>query len=118
MEEDIIKTIYEELFTLKFLHSGYGDPRPDFIADNIILEPDGQTKIFFSNYNLLYRFFNDTLICFMRCADALPRVPYIKLSGDVRMRFFMNASSDFFNKTVVDVAGAQQVYQFTNQVNI
>ena len=115
---DIIRTVYEELFTVTFIHGGYGSPRPDFIGDNISLEPDEDTKFLFKNYDISYRFFTDTLICFMRCNDALPRVPFIPFSGPVRMRFFINTSAGFISKSVVEPAGALQVYQFTNQANI
>ena len=115
---DIVRTIYKELFTVKILHSGYGAPRPNLIAGSIALEADEETKTLFNNYYLGYRFFGDTLICFMRIAASLPAVPYLKFPGDVRIRFRMNASVDFLSKTVVDAAGAKQVYQFTNQVNI
>ena len=122
---DIVKTIYEELFTVKFLHNGYGDPRPKLIADSIKLKPDAETKNLFNNHNLGYRFFNDTLICFIRTnlrqllsPPALePVSPYIKFSGNVRIRFFLNASTDFLNRTLVEATGARQTYQFTNQVN-
>ena len=114
---DIVKIIYKELFTVKFLHDGYGVPRPNFIADSITLEPDDDTKFLFKNFDITHRFFNDMLICLMRCDETVPVVPYIKFSGNVRLRFFINASTDFINKTVVDTVGAKQVYQFTNQVN-
>ena len=116
--EDITNVIYKEIFTVKIFHDGYGSPRPVFIADNITLEPDENTKFFFKSYDMSYRFFNDTIICFVRSEDVVPGVPYIKFSGDVRIRFLINASTDFLNKTVVDAVGAKQMYQFTNQVNV
>ena len=125
MNGDITKSKYEEVFTVRFLHNAYGNPRPRLMADSIELEPDTETKEFFNNYNLGYRFFNDTLICFIRTTlsqllspPALVTViPYIKFSGNVRIRFFINASIDFLNKTLVETAGAKQMYQFTNRVN-
>lgn len=122
---DITDIKVEELFTVRFLHSGYGFSRQKLLEDSIILEPDNATAKFFTNHDMGYRFFNDTLICFIRTnlpqlssPPALdPTLPYIKFSGNVRIRFFINVSTDFFNKTVVEAAGATQVYQFTNQVN-
>ncbi|MDQ6763555.1 MAG: hypothetical protein M3015_13125 [Bacteroidota bacterium] len=122
IEEDIIRTIYEELFTVKFLHSGYGFPHPGLIANSITIEPNEATKKLFVNYNLGYRFFNDTLMCFIRASlvsppDPEPKVPFLKFAGEVKFRFLINASTDFLNKTDVAAAGSKQVYQFTNQVN-
>lgn len=115
---DIIKIIYKELFTVKVLHTGYGTPRPDSVSDNINVKPDGNTKIIFSNYSIDYSFFNDTLVVFMRCADQSPAVPYSKFGENFRIRFLLNVSGDFLNKTVADPVGAAQVYQFSNQTNV
>ena len=114
---DIIKIIYKELFTVKLLHTGYGAPRPGSISDSINLKPDAETKIIFSNYSIGYSFFNDTLVVFMRCADQSPVVPYIKFAENVRLRFLLNVSGDFLNKTVADPVGAIHIYQFSNQIN-
>lgn len=122
---DITDIKVEELFTVRFLHTGYGFPRRKLIESSITVEPDNATSNFFTNHNMGYRFFNDTLICFIRTnppqllsPPALdPKIPFIKFSGNVRIRFFINASTDFLNKTVVEAAGATQMYQFTNQVN-
>ncbi len=123
IEKDIIRTIYKELFTIKFLHSGYGFPRPTFIASSINIEPDEATQNLFVNYNMGYRFSNDMLICFIRTnlfspPNAEPKIPYIKFPGEVKFRFLIDASSDFLNKTDVAAAGAKQAYQFTNQINV
>ncbi len=115
---DVIKTIYKELYNVKFLHAGYGAPRPNSISDNINLQPDADTVITFNNYNIGYSLFNDTLVVFMRCADQTPSVPYVKFAEPVRLRFLLNVSNDFLNKTVVDPVGATQVYQFSNQINV
>lgn len=115
---DIIKIIYKELFTVRFLHSGYGTPRPGSISDSINLQPDASTKIIFRNYSIGYSFFNDTLVVFMRCADQLPAVPYTRFAENFRIRFLLNVSGDFLNKTVADPVGAAQVYQFSNQTNV
>ena len=115
---DVVKTIYKELYNVKFLHAGYGAPRPDSISDNINLQPDATTVITFNNYNIDYILFNDTLVVFIRCADQSPPVPYVKFANPVRLRFLLNVSTDFLNKTVVDPVGATQVYQFSNQINV
>jgi hypothetical protein len=127
--KDIIRTTYKELFTVKFLHSGYGFSHNDPIANNIKLEPDEKTRNLFVNHNMGYRFLTDTLICYIRTVktellspplsppETATHVPYIKFSGNVRIRFLINASNRFLNKTEVAATGAKQVYQFTNQVN-
>lgn len=114
---DIIKTIYKELYNVKFLHTGYGVPRPNSISDNINLQPDADTVITFNNYNIDYSLFNDSLVVFIRCADQSPPVPYVKFANPVRLRFLLNVSNDFLNKTLADAVGATQVYQFSNQTN-
>lgn len=115
---DIIRSIYQELFTVTLLHDGYGTPRPGFIGGDLRIDPDDETIFLFKNYDISYRFFTNTLVCFMRCADALPRVPFTPFTTPVRMRFFINANSVFLSKTVVEPVGVQQLYQFTNQVNV
>lgn len=115
---DIIKIIYKELFSVKILHAGYGTPRPDSISESINLKPDTNTKKIFKNYNMGYSFFNETLIVFIRCADQSPPVPYIKFAGTFRLRFLLNVSGNFLNKTTIDPVGATQVYQFSNKTNV
>ena len=125
VQKDIIRTTYKELFTLKFLHSGYGFSQKNSIADSIYLEPDEATRNLFINHSIGYRFFTDTLICFIRTVKTellsppgiATHVPYIKFSGNVLIRFLMNASTGFLDKTEVAATGAKQVYGFTNQVN-
>lgn len=123
LEKDVISTVFKELFTVKFLHSGYGSPRPTFIADNISIEPDGLTKKLFINHAMDYLFFNDTLVCFIRTAllspPALePKVPYTKFANKVTFRFLVNASTGFINITDIISAGAKNIYQFSNATNI
>lgn len=115
---DVIKNIYKELYHVKFLHAAYGSPRPDSISDNINLQPDADTGITFNNYHIGYSLFNDTLVVFIRCADQSPPVPYVKFANPVRLRFLLNVSNDFLNKTVVDPVGATQGYQFSNKTNV
>jgi hypothetical protein len=120
--KDIVKTTYKELFTVKFQHSGYGLSRQNAVADSIRVEPDDETRQLFADHNMGYVFFNDILICYIRTEPLTPpapdpKVPYIKFSGNVMIRFLVNASTDFLSKTNVVAVGAKQVYQFTNQVN-
>jgi hypothetical protein len=120
--KDIIKTTYKELFTVKFQHSGYGLLRSKFVADSIRVEPDVAGRELFADHSIGYRFFNDTLICFIRTQPlappaADPKAPYIKFPGNVLIRFLINVSADFLDKTNVVPAGAKQVYHFSNQAN-
>ena len=122
VQKDIISLIYKELFTVKFLHTAYGAARKSFIADDIHIEPDLATKKLFINHYLDYRFFNDTLICFIRTEllsppTPNPKAPFIKFSSPVLIRFLVNASTGFLRKTNVVITGSQQVYQFNNQLN-
>ena len=129
VQKDIIRTTYKELFTVKFLHSGYGFSHNNPIADNIQIEPDEATSSLFVNHSMGYRFFTDTLICFIRTIKTQlspplsppaneTNVPYIKFSGNVLIRFLINASTVFLNRTEVAATGAKQAYQFTNQTNV
>jgi hypothetical protein len=120
--KDIIKTTYKELFTVRFQHSGYGLSRQKFIADSIYIVPDGKTSKLFADHTMGYRLYNDVLICYIRTESlappaADPKAPYIKFPGNVQIRFLVNVSSDFLDKTNITAAGAKQVYQFTNQSN-
>jgi hypothetical protein len=122
VQKDIISPIYKELFTVKFLHAGYGAARKSLLAEDMHVEPDAATKEIFANHNLGYRFFNDTLICFIRTEllsppSPSPKVPFIKFTSPIVIRFLINVSSGFLSKTNVVVTGSQQVYQFNNQVN-
>lgn len=115
---DIVKIIYKELFTVKFLHTGYGAPRPNSISDSIQLQPDTATKSIFNNHSIGYSFFNDTLVVFIRCTGQTPLVPYVKFAENFKIRFLFIVSDDFLKKTVVDAVGVTQFYQFSNQINI
>ena len=125
LERDITDVKVGKLFTVRFLHSGYGFSRRKLLEDSLTLEPDNATGNLFTNHQIGYHFFNDTLICFIRTdltqllspPVLSPETPFIKFTGNVSIRFLINASADFLNKTVVEAAGAAQVYQFTNQLN-
>ncbi len=119
---DIVSTIYQELFSVKFLHSGYGMQPSDTIARDIELTPDEGTKKLFAGYNISYRVLNDTLVCFIRSKlfnppARNPKVPFISFFGDIHIRFLMFATQSFINKTGVVAAGKDQVYQFSNTID-
>jgi hypothetical protein len=119
---DVIKRLYERLFSVEFLHAGYVFFQQNLINGGISMEPDSATKTLFKNHNILYRFVNGTLLCTMQ-SDLLtppaptPVLPFIEFTGNVRIRFLVTANPDFLNRTQVIAAGSQQVYQFTNQAN-
>ncbi len=122
VEKDNINTKYLQLFTVRLLHSGYGTAHKNSIAEAISIEPDEATQRLLINYNMGFRFINDTVICFIRTLlfappAPLPIVPFLKLSGAKLFRFLVFASPDFLARTDVQAAGATTVYQFTNQVN-
>lgn len=114
---EIIKTTFQVLYTVTFLHNGYGLPVPGSISDNIRLNPDKDTQTIFLNHHIGYRFFNDLLVVFMRASNPDPTIPFLKISRQVRFRFFMHVSTDFLHRTQVDAVGSLQVYQFSNKVN-
>jgi hypothetical protein len=121
--KDIVNTIYKELFTIKFLHNSYGFSNKNLLADNIEIEPDDATKNLFKGHRIGFRLLNDLLICFIQAklqspVIVEPKLPFIKFLADVRIRFLMSASNDFYSKTDVAISGTKQVYYFTNKVNI
>jgi hypothetical protein len=119
---EAIKTTYRELFTIKFLHGGYETPQENFLSKGIRIIPDGATQQLFIDHKINYRFFTNTLVCFIDCipfnppADE-PKVPFVPVSGNLHIRFLMLASEAFAANTYVVAAGSKQTYQFTNQVN-
>jgi len=119
---DSVRITYKELFTVKFIHTGYGILRHNSISDSMGLEPDEESKKLFQNYNIAYKFFNDTLACFIRTKSLSlsppgPQAPYVKFTGGERIRFLINVTTDFFSFTDVTTAGAKQVYLFNNRTN-
>lgn len=123
IKKDIVNTIYKELFTIKFLHNSYGFAHKNLLADNIEIQPDDATKNLFKGQRIGYRLLNDHLICFIQAKlqspeIVEPKLPFIKFLADVRIRFLMSASNDFFSKTDLAISDTKQVYYFTNKVNI
>jgi hypothetical protein len=120
---DTVNILYKELFTVKFFHSGYGLPHNNFIAESISVSPDEKTRKIFSDHSIGYQFLNDTLVCFIRTRFVSPpsfepKVPFIKFSANKVLRFCVTVSDEFLNVTNVEAAGAQQMYQFSNKVNV
>ncbi|HWK04702.1 MAG TPA: hypothetical protein VNS58_13775 [Puia sp.] len=117
-----ISTIYRELFTIQLIHSGYETPQEIFLQKGISITPDSATRNLFINYSMNYRYYNNTLLCFIQCVPSTPpapdpKVPFVAIQGNIRWRFLLHNSSDFFNKTYVTAAGSKKMYQFSNQVN-
>lgn len=119
---DIINTLYGELFSVRLLHSGYLSPGSNVISNDIRLYPDKQTKKLFTDYQITYRLFGNTLVCFVRSRVLAPpatnlKVPFMRFLDNVRIRFLMHISPSFLNRTEVVATGTNQVYLFSNRVN-
>ena len=119
---DTVNAIYTTLFTVHFIHSGYQTPTESFFSQGMSISPDQYTATIFSEYRMNYRFFNDTLICFIQTEffnppAASPKIPAFPLTGDVKFRFLLNTRNNFFAKTYVAAAGNKKVYQFSNKIN-
>jgi hypothetical protein len=117
-----VDSVYRPLFTVKFLHNAYQTPKENFFSEGISIVTDNNTSAIFKNYKMDYRFFNDTLICFIQCTPFNPpapdpKVPSTKINSDIRVRFLLKNSSDFFSKTYVAGAGNKKLYQFSNKIN-
>jgi len=119
---ETIRTIYKELFTIRFVHAGYGFPRTPVISEDIIIEPDENTKQFFHNFNMGYHFSSDTLLCFLH-TDLVapparePQKPHLSFIGDVRLRFLIKNTTDFTRKSYAVSTGSKWVYLFSNKIN-
>ena len=120
--KDTISTIYKELFTIRFVHDGYGFLRSSTISENIVVEPDKITNDFLSSFKMGYRFSNDTFLCFLQTdlvapPAKAPQKPHLKFQGDVRLRFLIKSGAEFFRRTYVVRAGSKSVYLFSNKNN-
>jgi hypothetical protein len=117
-----VDTIYRPLFTITFLHSGYQTPQENFLPKGMTVVPDEATKKLFINYQMDYRFYNNTLTCFIQCVLVAPpapepKSPFVPIDGDIQIRFLLRNSSDFFDKTWITPAGSKQLYRFSNKIN-
>lgn len=119
---DVIKIIYERLFSVEFLHAGYVFTQQNLLSESLRIRPDKETARLFKNHGINYRFQGGTLVCVMR-SDLLnppapnPVLPSIEFTGNVRMRFLVYSSTDFLARTQVAAVGSKDVYQFSNQSN-
>jgi hypothetical protein len=117
-----VNSIYRPLFTVKFIHNGYETPMDKFFSQAVTITTDEDTGNLFKNYKMNYRFFNDTLICFIQCTSfnppaPEPKLPSVKIDGDIRIRFLIKNNNDFFSKTFATAAGNKKKYQFSNKAN-
>lgn len=119
---EAVRTIYQELFTIRFVHPWYENPKENFIDKGIHIAPDKNTALLFSNYKMDYRFYTDTLICFIECVFFIPpaqepKVPFLTIPANLHIRFLVFSSSDFAANTFVVAAGSTKTYQFSNHIN-
>jgi hypothetical protein len=117
-----ITTIYRPLFTVTFIHTAYQTAQENFFTKGMTVTPDAQTKKLFTNYKMDYRLYNNTLTCFIQCVLFNPPVPepkspFVSIAGNIRIRFLLHNSSDFFDKTVVTAGGSKKRYSFSNRIN-
>jgi len=120
--QETVRTIYQELFTIKFIHAGYETSQENFINQGLRIEPDRNTKLVFENYKINYRFYSNTLVCFIQCVlvnppAPEPKVPFVPIPDNMWIRFLVTSSSDFAAKTFVVAAGSTRTYQFSNKTN-
>lgn len=120
---DVIKRIYERLFSVEFLHAGYVFNNQNLISESINIRPDKDTKALFKNHSISYSFAGGTLVCVMQSdqltpPNAQPVIPSIEFTGNVRLRFLIESSADFLKRTQVSAVGSAQVYYFNNQANV
>ena len=114
--------MYSELFTVTFLHSAYKIGLDNFLSNVISVEPDNNTKQLFADYKMGYSFYNNVLICYLQSSlvappASQPKIPSVQIDDDIKMRFLIMNSSDFFNKTYVAAAGNKKIYQFSNKTD-
>jgi hypothetical protein len=120
--DETVRTIWRELFTIKFLHSGFETPNENFLPKGIQVVPDGATQQLFTDQKIRYRFFTNSLVCFIECTPfnppaPEPKVPFIPIDGDLHIRFLVLSSGAFAANTYVVAAGSKQTYQFSNKGN-
>lgn len=131
LEQDIIQTLYKELFMVRLRHSSYeisfntGSPPPvisSSVFNEMTIVPDSATEDLFTACSMDYRCMNSSLICFLRTERLTPpatnpQIPFIPLDGNITIRFLVYVSADFLKRSKVAAAGSKQVYQFSNQSN-
>ncbi|MCO4294449.1 hypothetical protein NF867_16425 [Solitalea sp. MAHUQ-68] len=119
---EVVSTIYRELFSIKFVHPAYETPQKSFIDQHIQIDTDIKTNELFRNNRIKYRFNENILVCFIETTAfnppaAEPKVPFVALPSDLKIRFLISSSSDFLSKTYALASGSVLTYRFSNQVN-
>ncbi|MEX2512690.1 MAG: hypothetical protein WD398_07285 [Cyclobacteriaceae bacterium] len=119
---DVINTLYENLFSVRFLHPGFGTPASNSLSQSIRVFPDQSTKRLFRDYGISYKIFNDLLVCYIRSRLFAPpatdlKVPFISFQGEIRIRLLLYSTRDFMDRTAVVATGKNQVYHFSNRIN-
>lgn len=117
-----VRTTYRELFTIRFVHAGYETTTEKYLSKGIRIEPDKLTRQLFVDQRIDYRFYLDTLVCFIECAPVSPpaeepKIPFVSVSPDLKMRFLVLSGDEFISKSYVVAAGSVNTYQFSNKTN-
>lgn len=119
---ETVQTIYQELFTVKFEHPGFETPNENFMSRVINVVPDTVTRALFSQYKIQYRFYTNTLVCFIECVlvsppNPEPKIPFLTVPTALQMRFLVQVAGDFAGRTYVVAAGSSKTYQVSNTIN-
>lgn len=119
---EMVRTTWQELFTIKVLHSGYETPIENYLSKGIQIMPDEATERLFRDQKIRYRFFGNTLVCYIECVRVNPlaeepKIPFIPISGDLHLRFLIFCSSSFAANTHIVATGSKKIYEFSNKIN-
>lgn len=125
---DSIITVYRELFTITFLHTGfekvcsYIDPEGSEENDEITIinssifqslniQPDKETLELFSDFSIGFQSSNNIFSCFIRVQS---QNPFFNLPENTRIRLLGNPKGDFLSRTNMSGANRSQVYRLSN----
>ncbi len=112
---DTIKTSFSNLFTIRLGHAGYESSFSSVVSSSILKDlsttPDEKTKKLFKDFTLGYVLDNNILICYIR---NITTKAFLPLPDSTIIRFLVRTQARFINKTIIQSAGSNQVYQFTN----
>ncbi len=119
---DSIRLTYNELFTIKMIHSGYATSIGIDIFNKMKIMPDKETQKLFDRYSISYRCSNDSLVCFIRAEYVSPparepKKPFVLFNSDFRIRFLISAQTEFVSNTYITSAGKEATYHFTNKID-
>ena len=119
---ETVQTTYRELFTIKFVHKGFETSTEKYLSRGLRIEPDEITKQLFIDRHIDFRFYTDTLVCFIECAQFSPpakepKIPFVSIPADFKMRFLVLSSDELVSKSYVVAAGSRRTYQFSNKTN-